>query len=582
MHPAGVQVFEKIWTSVFGTSEIALRLPFVLFGTFSILLVFKIGNRWFNRQTGLIASAILAVLYFPIIQSELARPYSPGLFISLLTAWYFGKVLFTTEKRTANALALGLCFAAGMYTHYFLFLFLLFVGFTGLFFLTKQNLRYYLVAGGIACLLYLPHLPVTLCHLGVGGLGWLGKPDPDFLFQFLFYALNESWIVVTLLLGLLTFAVFRKRNSRMEFQTRSYALMAVWFFGCYLIGHLLSLYTTPILKFPVMLFSFPFFILMISYLLAEISFRKLVLALILLTGISSTLLEKELFGIRHMGYRNAAQHLVEWRKNYGSENIYTIYNLSNPDYMNYYAEQYGDSIHFDWNVIGFGDDAAIRTDLGNRSEEFCILGYAERLTLPQVFETAREFYPNIVDYHRYDNAAVFLLSKEDPGGLEPKIELFSAMDLYDLTNKSWNIDTACIRASADGQSKMYTLEDDHLYGPDFTFTKSQLPQWERFYLKVCVTAIASSGSQLTATLSGTRDGALIQHNGENFWMGHDLEAMLSNPIDSTNQTGSAYFAFDLPDFIEDTDELKISLWNRNGKAVSIRSFEIWLVENIWN
>jgi hypothetical protein len=67
MHPAGVQVFEKIWSSLFGTSELALRLPFVFFGTASIFLIFLIGSKWFNRKTGIFAAAILAVLYFPIL-----------------------------------------------------------------------------------------------------------------------------------------------------------------------------------------------------------------------------------------------------------------------------------------------------------------------------------------------------------------------------------------------------------------------------------------------------------------------------------------------------------------------------------
>src|SRR5688572_14949900 len=40
MHPAGVQVFEKIWASLFGTSELALRLPFVLCGVASIAVIF--------------------------------------------------------------------------------------------------------------------------------------------------------------------------------------------------------------------------------------------------------------------------------------------------------------------------------------------------------------------------------------------------------------------------------------------------------------------------------------------------------------------------------------------------------------
>jgi hypothetical protein len=104
--------------------------------------------------------------------------------------------------------------------------------------------------------------------------------------------------------------------------------------------------------------------------------------------------------------------LVDWNQKYGDENIYTVYNLSNPNYMNFYATQFGDSIQFDWDVIEFADDAAIRRDLMNRTEKYCVVGYSERLTLPQVFETVKEFYPFCIESYHYDNSAVFLMSKD--------------------------------------------------------------------------------------------------------------------------------------------------------------------------
>ena len=122
MHPAGVQIFLKSWSSIFGTSEVALRFPFVMAGVISIILTFLIGKKWFNRSTGLYAATLLTLLYFPIINSELARPYSPGLMIALLIVWYFDKILLEKKPNWKNALALGICFAAAMYTHYFLFL----------------------------------------------------------------------------------------------------------------------------------------------------------------------------------------------------------------------------------------------------------------------------------------------------------------------------------------------------------------------------------------------------------------------------------------------------------------------------
>jgi hypothetical protein len=48
-------------------------------------------------------------------------------------------------------------------------------------------------------------------------------------------------------------------------------------------------------------------------------------------------------------------------------------------------------------------------------------------------------------------------------------------------------------------------------------------------------------------------------------------------------TGSAYFVFRIPHFIEDGDDLMISFWNRNGDSpVYIHSVKVLSCENIWN
>ena len=93
MHPAGVQIFEEFWSSLFGTSELALRFPFVIMGVLSIWLTYLIGKTYINKKSGIIAATLLTVMYFPILNSELARPYSPGLLFSLMVAWFWLRLL---------------------------------------------------------------------------------------------------------------------------------------------------------------------------------------------------------------------------------------------------------------------------------------------------------------------------------------------------------------------------------------------------------------------------------------------------------------------------------------------------------
>src|SRR5690606_31293576 len=106
-HPAGVQVFLFYWIKLFGISEAAVRLPFVIAGILSVLLVYLIAKRWFNETVALLSAAAIAFLEFPITYSQLARPYASGLLFSLLC--YAGRHLFSTDNITAGVYS-GLLF----------------------------------------------------------------------------------------------------------------------------------------------------------------------------------------------------------------------------------------------------------------------------------------------------------------------------------------------------------------------------------------------------------------------------------------------------------------------------------------
>jgi hypothetical protein len=50
----------------------------------------------------------------------------------------------------------------------------------------------------------------------------------------------------------------------------------------------------------------------------------------------------------------------------------------------------------------------------------------------------------------------------------------------------------------------------------------------------------------------------------------------------TSPTKTGYFAFEIPNFIKNTDQLTINLWNRSGTPILIKRFEIYHSENWWN
>jgi hypothetical protein len=436
MHPAGVQFFLKFWSSLFGTSELALRFPFVIFGTLSILILFLIGKKWFSRKAGLIAALFLATLYFPVINAEFARPYSIGLLLmlSIVMLWY--DVLFDKSSSWLRAIGLGLLYAMAMYTHYFLFVCIAVVGITGLFFLNKQNFKFYLLAAGIGVVLFLPHVSITVYHLSVGGLEWLAPPGPWWLFEFLYFAFNSDWILIAVLIALLVVGVFTKRNFNEYLQERKY-LPVVLFLGIFLTGFVLSYAVTPLLKFPVMLFAFPFFLLAIGQLYARFLPDRAWTILISLLLLYSTIFHQQLYKPVHYGlFKELSAKIIEWEDMYGADNMYKIVNVNNARYLNFYSQQEGREIDLDWSSLEYHTTDSIREALVNRKEEYCIVGYSARHTLPQVFEYAKEFYPVVVDKVRYNNSTLYLLKR---GARKMNGQLIGAFDQGTIRKGNWNI-----------------------------------------------------------------------------------------------------------------------------------------------
>jgi 4-amino-4-deoxy-L-arabinose transferase-like glycosyltransferase len=100
-HPPLYYLFMKIWISVFGYSEIALRIPSIIFGVITIYLIYLIAKKFIDQKTGIIASALAATSGLLIYYSQEARMYSLAamlvclsIFLYLQKKWiYLGIIL---------------------------------------------------------------------------------------------------------------------------------------------------------------------------------------------------------------------------------------------------------------------------------------------------------------------------------------------------------------------------------------------------------------------------------------------------------------------------------------------------------
>lgn len=92
-HPPGYFAILWVWTHLFGYSEVAVRLPSVIFGLLTVWLVYLIARKLISETFGLWSSVLCAVNPLLVYYSQEARPYVFAAFSVCLSFYYFLKLL---------------------------------------------------------------------------------------------------------------------------------------------------------------------------------------------------------------------------------------------------------------------------------------------------------------------------------------------------------------------------------------------------------------------------------------------------------------------------------------------------------
>ena len=323
-HPIGVQLFLWGWVKLFGMSEFWVKLPFVLMGIGSIYLIYRIGRQWFNRKVGLFSAAFFAVSQFTVFYSQLARPYSAGLFFVLLIAYFWYKVVFETKTTTMDYVGFALSAWACSLMQYFSIAQAGLIFLTGLFFLPKERRKAYWLSGIGAVVLFAPTLPIFWQQLFVSGSigGWLSAPKATFLTDFLQYTMNYSMLFmfavgIVILLPL----ILGKRDKRRQ-PLRWAAL--IWFVIIFAIAFVYSLYREPILQHSTLIFSYPFVIIVAFSMFKSRTLSPwqtaLVVAVILFVGTASLIMERRHYDLMyHQGFDQIAAEMKQDKVQYGDK-----------------------------------------------------------------------------------------------------------------------------------------------------------------------------------------------------------------------------------------------------------------------
>ncbi len=121
-HPPLYYIMIKFWTSIFGFSEISLRMPSVIFSILAGLVIYKIGSILKNKTVGFWAAAFF--LFNPLIAyySQEARMYMLAVFLLSTSLLFLIKILqVKSEKlkvKSFDLIAFNLFYILSFFTFY--------------------------------------------------------------------------------------------------------------------------------------------------------------------------------------------------------------------------------------------------------------------------------------------------------------------------------------------------------------------------------------------------------------------------------------------------------------------------------
>lgn len=319
-HPAGIQVFLYYWVSLFGKAEWIVKLPFILASISSIYLMFQIGKKWKNETVGLICAAFIASTQYSVMYGTTARPYASGLFFILLLVNVF--LTIRNDKDLGNQLKNWILFVlagtCAAYNHHYSLLIAGILGVTGIFFIPKKFIRYYLLSGAVIVILYIPHIPILLHQLSKGGVGgadgWLAAPTPYFFIDYFSYLFHFSIWPVIVTLGIIIYGFFNSDISRKTIGLMFLALNLL--FIPILIGYFYSRLENPILQFSILIFCHFFLYLFLFGHLKKLTVFKnaLLVGSVLLVNITTLIVNRQHYTVNYNSiYEHVTLDLTEAR-----------------------------------------------------------------------------------------------------------------------------------------------------------------------------------------------------------------------------------------------------------------------------
>ncbi len=569
-HPAGIQVFLYYWTKLFGYQEWIVKLPFAVFGVMSVYLIYLIGKKWFNETVGLLSASYIASIQFTIMYSQIARPYISGMFFSLLMVHYWSNLMISSEKNfNRNYILFIISTSLCSYNHHFSLLFSAIVFVSGIFFIHRKYLIKYLISGLIIFVLYIPHLKIFFYQLSVGGVeGWLGKPQNDFLFEFIHYIFNYSIYAIFLVIAIIFFGLFHFKKD--AFNVKLIILSFVWFIIPFLIGFFYSRYVSAVLQYSVLIFSFPmlFFVLFGFIRSQNTKINLIIVSAIFLTNILSLV-----YGRKHydLFYKSIYKQILIDYKNIKKDNSNTVYIIDSHEKI---SDYYISKLNIDTNFVNFSNHFQnikefknfLETEIDNNDKLF--FGCLSSIP-PNIVPLIQDYFPNIEIQNNYCGGSTYLFTKQ----IKERNNTISNLSFENVNSKNWSsIDTSNIISISDliRNDNVYHIKNETEWGPAFSGLLNEIIRNENNFIDISVKVKAKEDLDDVIMVGS------IESNGKNiYWGGTEFQEFIL-PLNENSGWISVHHSIKLSDiYLKHNDILlKVFIWNKGRKNFIIDNFSI--------
>lgn len=186
VHPPLFYFALKIWSSIFGTTDVAMRFMPVFFGLLSIIVLYQLVKKVLGVKAATISTLLVSISPMFVRYGQEMRMYTMLSFILIMATYFLVQALENFDKKGGQKwlILYAIFVALGMWTQYFAALMFLthvviicwYFGGIKKTFGDKKVRRTWLLTYGLAIVLFLPWMPWFLKQVNSVEKGfWIGE-----------------------------------------------------------------------------------------------------------------------------------------------------------------------------------------------------------------------------------------------------------------------------------------------------------------------------------------------------------------------------------------------------------------------